>query len=314
MSSPVSPSSPKSHAKQVVAVSGKQFCSHCSEALGLGAAIVIESLGLYYHVQCFRCCVCHSTLGYGVQGADVRIMANKLHCRNCYSNDEAGLIFSEVSPSSPKSQAKQVVAVSGKQFCSYCSEALAGLIFSEVSPSKKKSQAKQVVAVSGKQFCSYCSEALGLGAAIVIESLGLYYHVQCFRCCVCHSTLGYGVQGADVRIMANKSHCRNCYSNDEAGLIFSEVSPSSPKSQAKQVVAVSGKQFCSYCSEALGLGAAMVIASLGLYYHVQYFRCCVCHSTLGKGVQGADVRIMANKLHCRNCYSNDEAGLKFSKV
>lgn len=50
--------------------------------------MVIESLGLYYHVQCFRCCVCHQALGNGSQGADVRIRVNKLHCRNCYSNDE----------------------------------------------------------------------------------------------------------------------------------------------------------------------------------------------------------------------------------
>jgi hypothetical protein len=50
--------------------------------------MVIESLGLYYHVQCFRCCVCHSTLGNGSRGADVRVRVNKLHCRNCYSNDE----------------------------------------------------------------------------------------------------------------------------------------------------------------------------------------------------------------------------------
>lgn len=55
---------------------------------GFGAAMVIESLGLYYHVQCFKCCVCHTTLGNGVQGADVRVRVDKLHCRNCYSNDE----------------------------------------------------------------------------------------------------------------------------------------------------------------------------------------------------------------------------------
>ncbi|XP_078323892.1 uncharacterized protein LOC111127520 isoform X5 [Crassostrea virginica] len=93
---PPSPSSPPSHAEQIMAVSGKQLCSHCSQELGFGAAMVIESLGLYYHVQCFRCCVCHTTLGNGSQGADVRVRVNKLHCRNCYSNDEAGLKFSKV--------------------------------------------------------------------------------------------------------------------------------------------------------------------------------------------------------------------------
>ncbi|XP_021360222.1 LIM domain only protein 7-like isoform X2 [Mizuhopecten yessoensis] len=91
-------------------------------------------------------------------------------------------------------------------------------------------------------------------------------------------------------------------------------SPSSPLNPSEQFMAVSGKQACSYCSQELGFGAAMVIESLGLYYHVQCFRCCVCHQALGNGSQGADVRVRVNKLHCRNCYSNDEAGLKFSKV
>ena len=55
---------------------------------GFGAAMVIETLGLYYHVQCFRCCVCRIPLGNGAEGADVRVRVNKLHCKNCYSNDE----------------------------------------------------------------------------------------------------------------------------------------------------------------------------------------------------------------------------------
>ncbi|KAL5012990.1 hypothetical protein ScPMuIL_011541 [Solemya velum] len=79
-----------------VSISGKQKCSHCAQELGFGAAMVIESLGLYYHVQCFRCCVCMAPLGNGSEGADVRVRVNKLHCRNCYSNDEAGLKFSKV--------------------------------------------------------------------------------------------------------------------------------------------------------------------------------------------------------------------------
>ncbi|KAL3879206.1 hypothetical protein ACJMK2_031514 [Sinanodonta woodiana] len=90
--------------------------------------------------------------------------------------------------------------------------------------------------------------------------------------------------------------------------------PNIDRSQSEQVMAVSGKQPCSYCGEELGFGAAMVVESLGLYYHVQCFRCCVCQTPLGNGSEGADVRVRANKLHCQNCYSNDQAGLKFSKV
>lgn len=90
------PPSPAGRRENGVAVSGKQNCSHCGQELGFGAAMVIESLGLYYHVQCFRCCVCRTPLGNGVEGADVRVRVNKLHCPNCYSNDEAGLKFSKV--------------------------------------------------------------------------------------------------------------------------------------------------------------------------------------------------------------------------
>ena len=56
--------------------------------LGRGAAMIIESLRLFYHLRCFKCCVCHVQLGNGSAGTDVRVRNNKLHCQNCYSNDE----------------------------------------------------------------------------------------------------------------------------------------------------------------------------------------------------------------------------------
>lgn len=56
--------------------------------LGRGAAMIIESLQLYYHIHCFQCCVCQAQLGNGSCGTDVRVRNNKLHCHNCYSNDE----------------------------------------------------------------------------------------------------------------------------------------------------------------------------------------------------------------------------------
>ncbi|XP_022079521.1 trichohyalin-like isoform X10 [Acanthaster planci] len=76
-------------------VSGKVTCSNCNKSLGRGAAMIIESLGLHFHIECFRCCVCNIQLGNGTQGTDVRIRASKLHCQNCYSND-AGFEFTEV--------------------------------------------------------------------------------------------------------------------------------------------------------------------------------------------------------------------------
>jgi len=57
-------------------------------ASGKGAAMIIESLQLFYHLSCFKCYVCGITLGTGAQGADVRVRGGKLHCQSCYSNDE----------------------------------------------------------------------------------------------------------------------------------------------------------------------------------------------------------------------------------
>lgn len=81
--------------ERVLSVSGKKRCSHCKEELGRGAAMIIESLRLFYHIRCFKCCVCSIQLGNGEQGTDVRVRNNRLHCQNCYSNDE-GLKFSKV--------------------------------------------------------------------------------------------------------------------------------------------------------------------------------------------------------------------------
>lgn len=76
---------------RLLSVSGKKKCSHCAEELGRGAAMIIESLRLFYHLRCFRCVVCHVQLGNGSTGTDVRVRNNKLHCQNCYSNDEGKL-------------------------------------------------------------------------------------------------------------------------------------------------------------------------------------------------------------------------------
>ncbi|XP_022665250.1 uncharacterized protein LOC111264468 isoform X4 [Varroa jacobsoni] len=77
-------------------ISGKKRCSLCSQELGRGAAMVIESLQLHFHLACFRCCVCRQRLGNGTCGTDVRVRNSKLHCHNCNSYDEAGLKYSRV--------------------------------------------------------------------------------------------------------------------------------------------------------------------------------------------------------------------------
>ncbi|NWX65479.1 LIMC1 protein, partial [Promerops cafer] len=84
-SGPSSPCSPaalsQTHNRSV---SGKKLCSTCGLHLGKGAAMIIETLGLYFHIQCFRCGVCKGQLGDAASGTDVRIRNGLLNCNDCY--------------------------------------------------------------------------------------------------------------------------------------------------------------------------------------------------------------------------------------
>lgn len=65
-------------------VSGKKLCSSCGQPLGKGAAMIIETLSLYFHIQCFKCGVCKGQLGDTTTGTDVRIRNGLLNCHPCY--------------------------------------------------------------------------------------------------------------------------------------------------------------------------------------------------------------------------------------
>ncbi|XP_042792443.1 LIM and calponin homology domains-containing protein 1 isoform X12 [Panthera leo] len=65
-------------------ISGKKLCSSCGLPLGKGAAMIIETLQLYFHIQCFRCGICKGQLGDAVSGTDVRIRNGLLNCNDCY--------------------------------------------------------------------------------------------------------------------------------------------------------------------------------------------------------------------------------------
>nr|XP_033806079.1 LIM domain only protein 7 isoform X11 [Geotrypetes seraphini] len=65
--------------------------------------------------------------------------------------------------------------------------------------------------VSGKKLCSYCNNSLGKGAAMIIESLDLCFHLHCFKCIACDSDLGGSQSGAEVRIRNNELYCNKCY-------------------------------------------------------------------------------------------------------
>ncbi|XP_061883107.1 LIM and calponin homology domains-containing protein 1a isoform X9 [Entelurus aequoreus] len=65
-------------------VSGKRLCSGCSQPLGKGAAMIIDTLGLFFHMQCFKCGLCEGQLGDATTGTDVRIRNGLLTCHDCY--------------------------------------------------------------------------------------------------------------------------------------------------------------------------------------------------------------------------------------
>ncbi|XP_038576870.1 LIM domain only protein 7-like isoform X5 [Micropterus salmoides] len=71
-------------------VSGKKICTFCDTPLGKGAAMIIESLGLCYHLGCFKCIDCKSDLGGSEAGAEVRIRNKQLYCNSCYMRCKTG--------------------------------------------------------------------------------------------------------------------------------------------------------------------------------------------------------------------------------
>uniref|UniRef100_A0A8I3NRC9 LIM and calponin homology domains 1 n=1 Tax=Canis lupus familiaris TaxID=9615 RepID=A0A8I3NRC9_CANLF len=80
--SPCSPTPPGQSPNR--SISGKKLCSSCGLPLGKGAAMIIETLQLYFHIQCFRCGLCKGQLGDAVSGTDVRIRSGLLNCNDCY--------------------------------------------------------------------------------------------------------------------------------------------------------------------------------------------------------------------------------------
>ncbi|XP_052054287.1 LIM and calponin homology domains-containing protein 1 isoform X11 [Apodemus sylvaticus] len=81
---PCSPTPGQSPNRYKRSISGKKLCSSCGLALGKGAAMIIETLNLYFHIQCFRCGICKGQLGDAVSGTDVRIRNGLLNCTDCY--------------------------------------------------------------------------------------------------------------------------------------------------------------------------------------------------------------------------------------
>ncbi|KAA0722227.1 LIM domain only protein 7 [Triplophysa tibetana] len=86
-SSSSSPTEPNPNSQQHGRlVSGRRMCSRCEQPLGKGAAMVIDSLELCFHIGCFKCVSCRTNLGTGPEsGAQVRVRHRQLYCHGCYS-------------------------------------------------------------------------------------------------------------------------------------------------------------------------------------------------------------------------------------
>ncbi|KAJ8003380.1 hypothetical protein DPEC_G00147730 [Dallia pectoralis] len=65
--------------------------------------------------------------------------------------------------------------------------------------------------LSTRQVCSVCGHPLGRGAAMVIQALGLCFHLACFQCADCRCHLGGYELRTQIRIRSTKPYCDPCY-------------------------------------------------------------------------------------------------------
>ncbi|XP_015239527.1 PREDICTED: LIM domain only protein 7-like isoform X4 [Cyprinodon variegatus] len=65
--------------------------------------------------------------------------------------------------------------------------------------------------VSGRRTCCVCERVLGSGAAMIIKTLSLCFHLTCFQCVGCNRHLGGTETGVQVRIHNRRPYCDYCY-------------------------------------------------------------------------------------------------------
>ncbi|XP_031718993.1 LIM and calponin homology domains-containing protein 1-like isoform X2 [Anarrhichthys ocellatus] len=105
----------------------------------------------------------------------------------------------------------------------------------------------------------------------------------------------------DRNLQLNQAHITKRSESHDAVINKQQPSPSAPQPPSPSRC-VSGKRLCSGCSQPLEKGAAMIIDTLGLFFHIQCFKCGVCDGQLGDATAGTDVRIRNGLLSCHECY------------
>ncbi|XP_056411498.1 LIM domain only protein 7 isoform X2 [Hyla sarda] len=132
------------------------------------------------------------------------------------------LSYNSLSSSQDFSQPSQVVSTSNRTYLrnpssSFSQTSVVSSSLPRNQPSTQTSAQQRNKSVSGKKLCSYCNNSLGKGAAMIIESLGLCFHLHCFKCVACETDLGGSQSGAEVRIRNNDLYCNSCYIKFKSG-------------------------------------------------------------------------------------------------
>ena len=94
----------------------------------------------------------------------------------------------------------------------------------ELRPSPQRSPATIKYSKSFQQpqryptpVCAVCSCPLGKEPSMSVSNSGLSFHLQCFRCDVCHRSLASGQLSVSILLREGRPHCRHCFSSDAGG-------------------------------------------------------------------------------------------------
>ncbi|XP_075055938.1 LIM domain only protein 7 isoform X8 [Mixophyes fleayi] len=148
------------------------------------------------------------------------------HVQPSWANHSSS--YNSLSSSQDFSRPPQVVSTSNRTYlrnpssgsarsASLSQSSVASSTLPRNQPSAQASGQQRNKSVSGKKLCSYCNNSLGKGAAMIIESLGLCFHLHCFKCVACETDLGGSNSGAEVRIRNNELYCNSCYIKFKSG-------------------------------------------------------------------------------------------------
>ena len=84
------PSPAVKHSKSFQRSTAAAVCSVCSCPLGKEPSMSISNSGLYFHMRCFKCDVCHRSLSSGQLSVSILLREGKPHCRHCFSSGAGG--------------------------------------------------------------------------------------------------------------------------------------------------------------------------------------------------------------------------------